>query len=420
MLVYVLNKRSEPLMPCKPRKARLLLKAEKAKVVKRTPFTIQLLFGSSGYKQDVSLGVDAGTKYIGLSATTKKEVLFEADVQLRTDIVQLLSSRKELRSTRRSRKTRYRKPRFLNRTKPKGWLAPSVQHKVDSHIKMIDKIYQILPIKHLTIEVAQFDTQLLKNPEIQGKEYQQGEQIGFWNTREYVLFRDKHTCQRCKGKSGDKILTVHHMESRRTGGDSPANLITLCKTCHSYIHKHNLEDTMVRTVPPLRDATQMTIMRWFIYKGVKERYPETKLTYGYKTKRTRIENKLDKTHTVDARCISGNPSAAPLTVTYLYKQVRQNNRQLHKLTITKGGYRKANKAERFVKGFQLFDKVNYDGIECFIFGRRKTGYFDLRKLDGSSIHKSASFKKLHAVGKATTLLVEIRIRKEVQACSSHN
>lgn len=413
LLVYVLNKQGDPLMPCKPRKARNLLKEKKAKVVERSPFTIQLLYGSSGYKQDVSLGVDAGTKHIGLSATTEKNVLFEADVQLRTDIVQLLSSRRELRSARRNRKTRYRKPRFLNRKKPKGWLAPSVQHKVDSHIKMIDKIYKILPIKQLTIEVAQFDTQLLKNPEIQGKEYQQGVQMGFWNTREYVLFRDKHTCQRCKGESGDKILTVHHMESRRTGGDSPANLITLCKTCHAYIHKHNLEDTMVRILSPLRDATQMTIMRWFIYKGVKERYPEVELTYGYKTKRSRFENKLEKSHIVDARCISGNPLATTLTATYLYKQVRQNNRQLHKMTIAKGGYRKANKAGKYVKGFQLFDKVNYEGTECFIFGRRKTGYFDLRKLDGTRIHKSASFKKLHAVEKASTLLVEIRKRKEV-------
>ena len=183
MLVYVLNKHSEPLMPCNPRKARLLLKEKKAKVVKRTPFTIQLLYASSGYKQAVSLGVDAGTKHIGLSATTEKNVLFEAKVLLRTDIVNLLSSRRSLRSARRNRKTRYRKPRYLNRKKPSGWLAPSVQHKVDSHIKMINQMYQILPIKRLTIEVAQFDTQLLKNPEIRGVEYQQGEQLGFWNTR---------------------------------------------------------------------------------------------------------------------------------------------------------------------------------------------------------------------------------------------
>lgn len=416
MFVYVLNERGNPIMPCKPRKARLLLKKKKAKVVRRTPFTIQLIYGSTGYTQKITLGVDAGTKHIGLSATTEKRVLFEAEVLLRTDIVNLLSTRRELRSARRSRKTRYRKPRFLNRTRLKGWLAPSVQHKVDSHTKIINFVDEILPIKRLTIEVGQFDTQLLRNPEIQGGDYQQGEQMGFWNTREYVLFRDKHTCKRCKGKRQDKILTVHHMESRRTGGDSPANLITLCRTCHSYIHKHNLEDTMVRTLPPLRDATQMTVMRWFIYNGVKELYPEVKLTYGYQTKYTRIKHKLEKTHMVDARCISRNPLAVPMTTTYLYKRVRSNNRQLHKMTIAKGGYRKANKAERFVKGFQLFDKVNYEGAECFIFGRRKSGYFDLRTLDGTSIHRSASFKKLQVVGKASTLLVEIQKRREVQAC----
>src|SRR5699024_9325268 len=145
MVVYVINKHGEPLMPCKPRKARLLLREGKAKVVKRTPFTIQLRYGSSGYKQNVSLGVDAGTKHIGVSATTDNEVLFEADVQLRTDIQKLLSTRREFRSAKRNRKTRYRKPRFLNRTKPKGWLAPSVQHKVASHIKLVDKVHQILP-----------------------------------------------------------------------------------------------------------------------------------------------------------------------------------------------------------------------------------------------------------------------------------
>jgi hypothetical protein len=131
MLVYVINKHGKPLMPCKPRKARLLLRQGKAKIVKRTPFTIQLLYGSSGYKQPVNLGVDAGYKHIGLSATTDKKVLFEADVELRNDIVKLLSGRKELRRGRRHRKTRYRKPRFNNRKKPKGWLAPSI--RMDAH-----------------------------------------------------------------------------------------------------------------------------------------------------------------------------------------------------------------------------------------------------------------------------------------------
>ena len=406
MFVYVINKHGEALMPCKPRKARMLLKQKKAKVVKRTPFTIQLLHGSSGYKQDISLGVDAGTKHIGLSATTEKKVLFEGEVQLRTDIQKLLATKREFRRARRNRKTRYRMPRFLNRKKDKGWLAPSVQHKVDSHIKLIDRVHDILPIKHITVEVAQFDIQKIKNPHIEGVEYQQGEQLGFWNVREYVLFRDKHTCQRCKGKKKDKILNVHHIESRQTGGDSPSNLITLCKACHHHIHKKGLEHTIKRSKKSLRDTSQMTVMRWFIYNGLKEIYPHAKLTYGYITKNTRIKNNLEKSHMVDARCISGNPLATESDTTYLYKQVRKNNRQLHKATILKGGVRKANKAERFVKGFQLFDKVLFEGQECFIFGRRKTGYFDLRLLDGTIIHRSASFKKLILKEKASSLLIE--------------
>ena len=419
MFVYVLNKHGEPLMPCKPQKARKLLKEGKARVVKQTPFTIQLPYGSSGYKQEIALGVDAGTRHIGLSATTESRVLFEGEVKLRTDIQELLAARRVLRKSRRNRKTRYRKPRFLNRKKAEAWLAPSVQNKVDTHLKAIRLVCTVLPVSRLTIEVAQFDTQKLKNPDVSGDLYQQGDQLGFWNVREYVFFRDHHTCQHCKGKSKDKILNVHHVESRKTGGDSPANLLTLCETCHKQIHREGKEHLFQRKTKTLRDASQMTVMRWFICRKVKEVYPQLKLTYGFQTKHTRINCGLEKSHTVDARCISGNPLAKETDSVYLFKQVRKNNRQLHKLTIGKGGHRKANKAERFVKGFQLFDKVVFGDQECFIFGRRKTGYFDLRKLDGTHVHKSASWKKLKVVEKANSLLAEIQKRREGQAGSSH-
>src|ERR1700676_2341517 len=121
MFVYILNCHGQPLMPCQPRKARLLLKAGKAKVVKMVPFTLQLLYGSSGFKQEVSLGIDAGTQHIGVSATTEQAVLFEAEVKPRCDIQKLLATRRQFRKARRQRKTRYRKARFLNRTKSKGW-----------------------------------------------------------------------------------------------------------------------------------------------------------------------------------------------------------------------------------------------------------------------------------------------------------
>ena len=141
----------------------------------------------------------------------------------------------------------------------------------------------------------------------------------------------------------------------------------------------------------------MTVMRWFIYNGLKVHYPEIHLTYGYITKNTRIRHGLPKEHTVDARCISGNPLAKPTDTVYTLKFVRRNNRQLHKATIRKDGVRQSNKAPRFVKGYQLFDKVRNEGQECFVFGRRANGYFDLRTLDGTKIHASASVKRLEKV-----------------------
>lgn len=408
MFVYVLNKHGKPLMPCSPRKARVLLKSGKAKVAQRTPFTIQLRYGSSGYKQAISFGVDAGTKHIGLSATTEKRVVYEAEVLLRTDVQELLATRRAYRRTRRNRKTRYRKSRFLNRRRKEGWLAPSIQNKVDTHLKVIHNVTRILPITKITVEVAQFDTQLLKNPEIHGVEYQQGEQLGFWNVREYVLFRDHHTCQWCRGKSGDRILNVHHRESRKTGGNSPDNLVTLCETCHHKVHQEGLEEQVKRKTASLRDATQMTVLRWFVYHGIKRMYPEANLTYGYITKNTRIQHGLEKGHKTDARCISGNPLAAPADTSYLIKQVRGQNRQLYKAKIPKGGIRKANKAPRYLFGYQLFDKVLYNGQECFIFGRRSSGSFDLRMLDGTKITAGVSYKKLRLIQRASTLLTGLQ------------
>ena len=409
MRVYVLNQRKQPLMPTTPRKARLLLKQGKAKVVKREPFTIQLLYPTGETKQDIVLGVDAGSKKIGLSATTDKQELFSAEVELRNDIVGLLSTRRQNRRTRRNR-LRYRKPRFLNRVsrKKKGWLAPSIEHKVNTHLNIISKLHQILPITKIIVEVASFDIQKIKNPDVSGKEYQQGEQLGFWNVREYVLWRDGHKCQ---GKNGckNKILNVHHIESRKVGGDSPNNLITLCEECHTDYHNGKLKLNLKRG-QPFKDATFMGIMRWSFYNKLKELYPDVKMTYGYITKNTRIQNNLPKEHRVDALCIAGNPTVKRLDNWYYIKKVRNQNRQLHKNTILKGGYRKANKAQKYVFGYQLFDKVKYKNQECFIFGRRSSGSFDIRKLDGTKLSAGVTYKKLELIERAKSYLIERRER----------
>lgn len=409
MLVYVINKHGESLMPCKPQKARKILKENKAKVIKREPFTIQLLYGSSGYKQEITLGVDAGSKCIGLSATTSKKELYAANVILRNDIVDLLATRRQNRRTRRNR-LRYRQARFNNRThvKHKGWLAPSIENKINTHFRVVNDVCSILPVSKIIVETASFDIQKIKNPEISGEDYQHGEQFGFWNIREYVLWRDNHTCQHCKGKSGDKVLNVHHLESRKTGGDSPSNLITLCETCHKWYHDGKIQLKQKRG-ERFKDTSFMGIMRWSFYNRLKESYSNVYMTYGYLTKNARIQNNLPKEHYIDARCISGNPQAEPLGYYYYQKKVRSHNRQIHKANILKGGTKKRNQADYLVKGFRLFDKVKYDGQECFIFGRRSSGYFDIRKLDGTVIHRAIGYKKLQLLDIRKSLLTERRM-----------
>lgn len=406
-LVYVLNKNKKPLMPCKPAKARKLLKNKKAKVINRKPFTIQLLCWSTGYKQDISLGVDAGSKFVGLSATTTEKELYSSTVELRDDVSKNIATRAQNRKGRRCRKTRYRPARFNNRKKDECWVAPSIQHKIDSHVHVIEEVYKILPITKLVVEVASFDIQKIKNPDISGKQYQEGEQADFWNTREYVLYRDNHSCQHCNGKTHDQVLNVHHIESRKTGGNSPGNLITLCKTCHEKLHKNEIKLNIKRK-KSYKNETFMGIMRWKLYDKLKEQYENVSLTFGYITKSVRIKYGLNKEHHIDARCISGNPQAEPLGHYFYQKKVRCHNRQIHKSKAQKGGIRKRNQAPYKVKGFRLFDSVLFEGQECFIFGRRTSGYFDLRTLDGTKIHASASYKKLKLLEPRKGYLTERR------------
>lgn len=415
--VYVLNKHGEPLMPCSPGKARLLLKQQKARVVKRTPFTIKLLHGSAGYKQPITLGVDAGSKHVGLSASTETHELYCEEFTPRNDVVELLSTRRQNRRSRRYRKTRYRAPRFNNRvhSKHKGWLAPSVEVKIQEHITVIKRICRILPITLVRVETAEFDTQRLKAM-LAGKllpvgtDYQLGEMYDEYNVRQYVLKRDNYTCQCCGAHTTAKKavkLHVHHLESRKVGGNAPSNLITLCTACHDNLHKGKVTLDGKKRGKTLRDAAFMGIMRnTLLIRLRNELNIPVQNTYGYITKLLREQNDIKKSHINDARCISKHPLAEPCSVCYCTKAIRHHNRQIHKAKILKGGVRKTNQAPYIVKGFRLWDKVLYNGQECFISGRRSSGYFALKKLDGATITNSISFKKLQLLEHATNYLIE--------------
>ena len=405
MLVYVLNMHGEALMPCKPRKARLLLKEKKAKVVNRTPFTIQLLYGSSGYMQPVNLGVDAGSKYIGLSATTSKNELFKATVELRQDIPKLLESRRILRRGRRNRKLRYRPARFNNRGK-KGKLAPSIQHKIDSHLTIIKKVCGFIPVKNIIVETAEFDPHKLKNPDIQGTGYQHGDAMGFYNVKAAVLSRDNYTCQICKAQNTQ--LQVHHIQFRSQGGsNSMENLITLCKECHEKIHKKELKFN--KKVPSFKHASHMNIMRKKLVESLKNEFDNVFETFGYLTKYNREKLGISKSHCNDAFVISHNFNAKPYNIEFLYRKVRRHNRQIHKSKPGKGGTRQRNQSTYIVNNFRRFDKVRYKGIECFITGKRSSGYFQLKKFDGTVISQGVNSKRLKLLEPIKGWLIDWRI-----------
>lgn len=394
MIVYVQDCDGTPLMPTKRLgHVRRLLKTSQAVVVKKEPFTIRLTTEKKRYTQDITLGVDSGSKYVGLSATTAKEELFCGVGELRFNIVDLLSIRRIQRGTRRER-LRYRKPRFLNRvrTKKPGWIAPSIRNKIQFHFKLIDLVYSILPITKLIIEVGSFNIQRIQNPKIRGIQYNIGPQTGFWNVREYVLYRDNHTCQHCHGKSGDSILNVHHIESRKTGGNSPGNLITLCGSCHTAYHQGKINLNFKRS-DSFRDAAYMNIMKEHLLKESGLKYKNVFYTWGYITKYNRIQHGIPKDHSSDAFVISENFNARRIDYKYVMRQVRRHNRQIHKTNIQKGGKLRLNQAKYKVFGYRLNDIVICKGKQYYIGGRRTSGYFELRTFNGDTKF-DVSYKKI--------------------------
>ena len=325
-MVFVLSKHNNPLMPCRPRKARLLLKTGKAVKVHTRPFTIRLVYGSSGYKQDINLGIDSGYEEVGFSAVCEKRELFGGVLKMLKGISERLKQRAIYRRNRRGR-LRYRKPGYRKDTKGEGWFAPSIRHKIDTHVKLVEFIKKLLPITKTRVEAANFDIQKIKDPNIEGKGYQQGEQDGFSHLREYILHRDRHTCQHpnCKGRS--KILQVHHIGFwKKDRSDRPSNLITLCTHCHS-TKNHQKGGSLWGWQPKLktfRAATFMTSVRWRIIQRLGCEH-----TYGTETKYKRKQSGLEKSHWNDAFVIAGGeyqPRCQPTTIT----QKRKNNRSLEK------------------------------------------------------------------------------------------
>jgi len=413
-MVYVISKEGKPLMPTKRHgKVRRWLKDRKAKVVKHTPFTIQLLFETGNITQDLNLGIDPGSKKVGTAVRRSgtREILYSSEVTLRTDITRKLKQRASYRRTRRNRKTRYRKPRFLNRTRSEGWLPPSVQSKIDSTKKEIDYILSILPITRITFEYSKFDIHKLKNTFVKGFWYQLGDMYGYESTKAYVLERDNYKCQTCKGKKKDKRLQIHHVIYRRNGGtNKPSNLLTLCSTCHDLLHagKLVLTNAQLKSCTNTVDATQVSIISKRIWEYLQSLKPDYILakTYGYSTKVKRKLLKIGKSHILDAVAISYGRNK------HYRKGLRKprvtNNFFYNKICVSKGDYQqtKGQHSEKKIptgkiQGFRKFDVVKYLNKIYSIKGRMSSGYAflmgeDQKKIELKPIPKLENLVKVQA------------------------
>ncbi len=414
-MVYVISQKNKPLMPCSNPIARLLLKQGRAKVKKREPFTIKLTYETINYTQDLTIGVDTGSGTIGTAVSNdNSDIVYLSEVRVRNDIADKMTRRAKYRRNRRNRKTRYRKARWLNRANSirTDRFSPTMQSKLHSHVKEIEYIKSILPITIMVFETGQFDTHLMKNPNLANPKvkhwgYQKGVNYGFENTKAMVLNRDNYTCQCCKGRHKDSKLEVHHIIFRSQGGsDEESNLITLCHTCHKDLHSGTINLKLKgKSKGNLKYATQMNSIRKQLFKL----YPDAIETFGYVTKANRFVLGIDKEHYYDA-CTIATQGNRFTVKSNLYKKKCVSDGDFQK---TKGLRSEQPIVTDKICGFRKFDKVRYFGNNYFIKGRMSTGYAILMDIDGNKAdfstmpkgYKTPKMVKLKRIEARTTWMI---------------
>ena len=368
-LIYVHSFEGIALMPCKPAKAKKLLENNKAIVIKYKPYTIQLLFKCENKVQNVKLGIDSGSKFIGFSAITDKSELISGTVFLDDKTSSRQTERRMYRRGRRNKKW-YRKPRFLNRKKPAGWLPPSIQRKYDTHLNLISRIKYLLPITEITIEVGNFDMQKLENDSIEGVEYQQGDMYGYQNIRSFLMFREKGKCQLCQKEfSKGNPSHIHHCLPRsKRGSNSVKNLALLHKKCHENLHQKDLK---ISSPKNYRDSTFMNIIKSKFINDISD----VKLTFGYKTFTDRIQLSIEKTHYNDAFVIAGGTNVQIRVLPMEIYQKQINNRTLQ---LNRNGFKPSIRKQRY--SIRPKNIIKIDGKEYSVIGMQNKGVYV--KLDG--------------------------------------
>jgi len=398
--VYVQNLDGEPLMPTTRQGAvRRWLRDEKAIVVNLCPFTIRLNWDTDKNTQEIVVGLDTGAVNVGCGAVSENSVLYASETKLRTDISKKMQRRAMYRRTRRCRKLRYRQPRFNNRTRPDGWLPPSLKSKVESTIKIVKKLSEILPIKKVIVEIAKFDTQKLQSPDIEGVQYQQGQMEGYDNVRAYVFERDKYTCQICKKKLG--ILQTHHIIQRKdNGSDRPDNMVAVHKTCHEDYHKGLIKHKF-RKPKEYKQATQVTILKDFIVNELRKDF-NIEITFGHITKRNRMRLNLPKSHWADGIAITN-----PKIISRVEKIIKQVCITQRRYQMTKGIRSEKKLPSGQIFGFNQWDKVRLlDKRVGFIKGRRLRGDFEICDIDNNKFEKSFKYTTLNKLSSTNVMGVE--------------
>ena len=369
--VFVIDSKKLPLDPIHPAKARQLLRNKKAAIYKRFPFTIVLKESRFDVPvQTLRLKIDPGAKFTGLALVNDStdEVVFAAELKHRGFAIRdSLTSRRQLRSSRRNRKTRYRQPRFLNRTRPVGWLAPSLQSRVDNIKTWVEKLRKVSTIKVISQELVRFDMQLIRNPNIQGKEYQQGTLAGY-ETREYLLEKWGRQCAYCGAKNIP--LQVEHIHPRAKGGSSSITNLTLsCEECNlkkgtkdikEFLKKDRtkLNKILAQVKRPLTDAAAVNTTRVRLFNVLKETGLPVETGSGGLTKFNRSQQKLKKTHWIDAACVGKSTpilnikGIKPLLITATGHGSRQSCR-----TDKYGFPTRYVPRFKFIKGYQTGDIV---------------------------------------------------------------
>jgi 5-methylcytosine-specific restriction endonuclease McrA len=376
MRVFVLDKDLQPLDPCHPARARELLKKGRAKVYRRYPLTIvmqdRVVENSTTHPH--RLKIDPGSKVTGVAivqACTGR-VIGALEIHHRGQQVKnALESRRALRRGRRSRKTRYRKPRFLNRRRRKGWLPPSLESRVANIETWVRRLRKLCPITAISQELVRFDLQQLQNPEITGVEYQQGELFGF-EVREYLLQKWGRKCAYCGVEN--LPFEIEHIHPKSKGGsDRVSNLAIACHDCNQGKGNQPVEQFLAKkpellrrilaqAKAPLKDATAVNTTRWQLYRRLQLTGLPVELGSGGRTKFNRQTRGIEKSHWTDAACVGASTPAKlllngvkPLIIKARGHGIRQRCR------TDKYGFPKAHALKaKFYMGFTTGDMVKAD------------------------------------------------------------